>query len=56
MELEEFISGYCRCIDGNRTVTVEFYDGQLQIDCNYGACPSEAECTIAHRIQELLKA
>ena len=56
MELEEFISGYCRCLDGSRTVTVECFDGETEIDCNYGNCPYDAECTIARRIKELLDA
>lgn len=56
MEWEEFISGYCRNIDGSRMVAAEFYDGELTVDCCYGSCPYERECTVARRIRELTEA
>ena len=55
MDFEEFVSGYCRCIDGSRMVTVGRFDGQTDIDCNYGSCPYESECAVAERIRELTK-
>ena len=53
MELEEFISGYCRTLDGSRTVLLEGSDGDYSADCGYGSCPYEAACPIAQRIREL---
>lgn len=55
MELEEFISGYCRALDGSRTVLLEGSDGDYSADCSYGNCPYEASCQIAKRIRELTK-
>lgn len=52
MEKEIFLSGYCRCLDSSRTVCAVLEGGTLtEIDCNMGACPYEAECTIAHNIR-----
>ncbi len=56
MELEEFISGYCRALDGSRTVMLEGSDGDYCADCSFGSCPYEAACPIAERIQELTNA
>lgn len=56
MELEEFICGYCRAIDGSRTVLLEGGDGDYCTDCSFGGCPYEAACTIAQRIRELTEA
>ena len=56
MELEEFISGYCRALDGSRTVLLEGADGNYSTDCSYGNCPYEASCPIAQRIQKLTEA
>ena len=53
MELEEFISGYCRALDASRTVMLEGADGDYTADCSYGSCPYEASCPIAQKIQEL---
>ena len=52
-EKEYFLSGYCRTADGSRTVTVEFYDGQWEVDCCYDNCPYVSNCTIAKQIDEL---
>ena len=39
MELEKFVSGYCRQLDGSRMVEVILEDGEiLEIDCCYGNC------------------
>ena len=56
MELEEFISGYCRALDGGRTVLLEGSDGNYTADCSYGSCPYEAACPIAERIRKLTNA
>ena len=53
MDKEAFFSGYCRCIDGSRTVCVEIEDRDVSVDCNYGTCPYESECVIAKNIREL---
>ena len=50
--MEEFISGYCRMLDKSRMVTVEAEDGKLFVDCSYGNCPYEKNCTIAKAIAE----
>ena len=53
MDHEEFISGYCRCLDQARTVTVETEDGVFSADCSFGACPHEGSCTIAEKLTQL---
>ena len=53
MDKEAFFSGYCRAVDGSRTVCAELTDGEMNADCNYGCCPYEAECTIAKNIREM---
>ena len=53
MDTEEFLTGYCRCLDQARTVTAEIEDGVFSADCSFGACPHEASCTIAQRLREL---
>lgn len=53
MYKEAFFSGYCRAIDGSRTVCAEMEDGQCCADCNWGSCPYEGECVIAKNIREL---
>lgn len=51
---EKFISGYCRQIDQSRMVAVELEDGKLtDVDCCYGGCIYEPNCTVAKQIQEL---
>ncbi len=47
--MEEFITGYCRCLDKSRIVLVE--DGEP--DCEYENCPKKANCDIAKRIAQL---
>ena len=53
MYKEEFISGYCRTQDQSRMVAVEIEDGEITVDCSFGNCPYEENCTIAQRIREL---
>ena len=53
MEKELFLSGYCRCLDGSRTVEVIVEDGRVtEVDCNFGNCVYKPNCPIAQRIQE----
>ena len=53
MDTEEFLSGYCRCLDRARTVTAEIDGGEFSADCSFGACPHESSCVIAQRLREL---
>ena len=54
MEREEFLSGYCRCMDASRMVAVTLEDGNItEVDCNFGSCPYEKDCALAQKIQEL---
>ena len=54
MEEEYFLSGYCRCLDGSRMVTVET-DGTTitDIGCSYVNCPYAEGCPIGRQIAEL---
>ena len=53
MEKELFFTGYCRCLDGSRTVEVIVEDGRVtEVDCGYGTCVYEPNCPIAQRIKE----
>ena len=51
-DMEYFLSGYCRCQDQSRRVLLEIDDGEIDVDCNFGACPYEAECQLAAAIRE----
>lgn len=53
MEREVFLSGYCRCMDASRMVAVTI-DGSAitDVDCNFGQCPYEKDCTLAQKIFE----
>ena len=54
MEREDFFSGYCRQLDASRMVAVVTVDGEIdEVDCCYGSCPYEGECTIAQKIREI---
>lgn len=54
METEHFFSGYCRCLDGSRTVEVISEDGKLtEVDCSYFGCLYRASCPIAKEIDEI---
>ena len=54
MEEEYFLSGYCRCLDGSRMVTVET-DGKniTDISCSYVNCPYAEGCPIGGQIAQL---
>lgn len=57
MEREEFVSGYCRQLDGSRTVTVEMTDDAIdEVDCCYGSCIYEPGCPVAKQIEALKNA
>jgi hypothetical protein len=56
MGKEQFLSGYCRVLDGSRTVCVETEGGELlDADCCYGSCLYQRECPIARSIEALLQ-
>lgn len=53
MEQEYFLSGYCRQLDGSRTVTLVTENGTLsEVDCCFGSCVYEPNCPIAREIRE----
>lgn len=55
MEQELYLSGYCRMLDGSRTVELLVEDGELsEADCCYGSCIHESVCQIAQRIRQVL--
>ncbi len=55
MEEERFFTGYCRQLDGSRTVTLVTENGTLtEVDCCYGSCIYESGCTIARTISDTL--
>ncbi len=55
MEKEAFFSGYCRCLDDSRMVSVFVEDGVLsEVDCSYENCPHTPNCTVAENIKKLL--
>jgi len=52
---EKIISGYCRCLDRNRMVTVEVEPGQeCAVDCAYFDCVHRPQCSIAQEISAFL--
>ena len=54
MEQEKIVSGYCRQLDASRIVEVILEDGAItEVDCCYGNCIHEGNCTIAKEIREL---
>ena len=56
MEIEKFLSGYCRQLDASRMVDVIVEDGEVtEVDCCYGNCFYQANCVIAQQIDELTK-
>ena len=48
---EIFLSGYCRCLDAHRMVTLEEEEGQWKADCDFESCPYKPVCQIALQIQ-----
>ena len=56
MEIEKFISGYCRVLDCSRLVEVLLTDGTVEeVDCCYGNCICQPNCPIAKEIDSLTK-
>ena len=56
MEIEKFLSGYCRQIDASRMVEVILENGDVtEVDCCYGRCDYQNNCPIALQITDLLK-
>ena len=54
MEQEKILSGYCRQLDASRIVEVILEDGEItEVDCCYGNCIHEGNCTIAKEIREM---
>ena len=56
MEVEKFLSGYCRQLDASRMVEVIVEDGEVtEVDCCYGNCIYQANCVIAKEIDQFPK-
>ena len=54
MEMEKFVSGYCRQLDASRMVEVILEDGEItEIDYCYGDCVHQINCPIAKEIDQL---
>ena len=54
MEIEKYISGYCRQLDNARMVEVVICDGTVEeVDCCFGGCIHQSNCAIAKEIQAL---
>lgn len=46
--MEEFFTGYCRVLDGARTVLADSDDGTA--DCAWAVCSYAAECHVGTQI------
>ena len=54
MEVEKFLSGYCRQLDASRMVEVILENCEVtEVDCCYGNCVYQSNCPIAKEIDEL---
>lgn len=54
MEIEKFISGYCRVLDSSRMVEVILEDGEVtEVDCRYGSCVYQSNCPVAKEIDAI---
>ena len=54
MEIEKFVSGYCRQLDASRMVEVILEYGQVtEFDCCYGNCIHQGNCLIAQEVDQL---
>ena len=52
MEVEKFVSGYCRVRDASRMVEVILENGEVtEVDCCYGNCVYQTNCPIAREIE-----
>lgn len=55
MEQELFFTGYCRVLDGSRTVELILEDrGLAEVDCCYGSCLYQGSCPIARSMDEAI--
>lgn len=58
MEMEEFISGFCKLQNQSRMVLCEFEvqeDGSRKLtdtDCAYGVCPHSGDCLLMAQVKE----
>ena len=53
---EKIFTGYCRCLDQSRMVTVETEAGEAaEIDCAYFSCIHRPQCSIAKQIDDFLE-
>lgn len=50
--MEKTFTGYCRVMDGARTVMAEYDDG-WEIDCRFPGCTFAADCPIGRQLQSL---
>ena len=54
MEVEKFVSGYCRVLDASRMVEVILENGEItEVDCCYGNCVHQGNCPIAKEIDNV---
>ena len=54
MEIEKFVSGYCRQLDAARTVCVVLENGEIvEVDCCYGSCTHQTGCPLAKEFEEV---
>ena len=54
MEIEKFVSGYCRVLDSSRMVEVILENGEIvEVDCCYGSCVYQTNCPLAKEIDAL---
>ena len=54
MEIEKFVSGYCRQLDASRMVEVILENGEItEVDCCYGSCVYQNNCPLAKEIEDL---
>ena len=52
VEVEKFVSGYCRVLDASRMVEVILENGEItEVDCCYGNCVYQSSCPIAKEIE-----
>ncbi len=55
MEVEKFLSGYCKQLDASRLVEVLLENGELtEAGCCYGSCVYQPGCPIAREIDALV--
>ena len=53
MEIEKFLTGYCRVLDQSRMVVAVLEGGCLtETDCDYPSCPHIQSCPIAQQLSE----